>query len=324
MNTDKPNSRPESWDKYWHGTGTTGAFSAGGVSHPVIEAFWGEFFHSATSRYAEPVIIDVATGNGAVVESAIKAFGDNAPSITCVDISAAAIENVKSRFPDVTGIVSDALSMPLEDHSFDIVTSQFGVEYAGADAVFEAARLVKSGGRLTLLMHIDGGTVHKECQDSLAAIKAMQDCNFVALATELFRNGFAAVRGADRAPYDAAGSKFAPAVAAAEKIMDEYGNDVAGSTIARLYDDVARIHSRLPNYDPDEILAWLGGMDAELVAYGERMSSMLATASTEADFDALCERLRGQGFRLEIANELRSAEEPLGLAWAIIALRVEE
>ena len=64
MTSDKTSSHPESWDKYWHGTGTAGAFSAGGVSHPVIDAFWSGFFDSATDRYSEPAILDIATGNG--------------------------------------------------------------------------------------------------------------------------------------------------------------------------------------------------------------------------------------------------------------------
>ena len=166
------------------------------------------------------------------MQTALQVLGDESLAMTCVDISDAAIENAKQRFPTVTGIVSDATSIPLDDGSFDIVTSQFGVEYAGTDAVTEAARLDAPGGALGFLMHIENGSVHKECQDSLAAIDALRETNFVALAIELFRNGFAAVKGADRTPYDAAGSQFAPAVAAAEKIMNDFGTDVAGGTIA--------------------------------------------------------------------------------------------
>lgn len=323
MKSDNKTPHSESWDKYWHGTGASGAFSAGGVSHPVIDAFWSGFFRSATDRYSEPAVLDIATGNGAVIASALSAFGDAPTSISCVDISSAAIENVSKRFPGIDGIVADARSIPLDEQTFDIVTSQFGVEYAGADAVFEAARLVKPGGRLTLLMHVDGGKVHKECKDSLEAIQALQEAHFVGLATELFRSGFAAVKGADRAPYDAAGSAFAPAVAAAEDTITRYGNDVAGGMVAKLYNDIARIHGRLPHYDANEVLSWLEGMEQEVAAYGERMASMIATACKQPEFEDLCGQLRARGFTLEIANELRSSDEPLSLAWAVIALRGE-
>lgn len=323
MNSHDPKSNPASWDKYWHGTGTAEAFSAGGASHPGIQVFWSDFFQSITGRYAPPRHVDLATGNGAVVEASLNLLANDKPTVTCVDISESAIRNVEARFPGVVGVVSDAASIPLDDYGFDVVTSQFGIEYAGPDAVPEAARLVAPGGALGLLMHIEDGIVHKECEDSLAAIKAIRESDFVALAIELFRNGFAAVRGADRAPYDAAGSNFAPAVSAAERIMDEYGDDVAGGSIAKLYDDIARIHSRMPNYDPDEVLGWLSTMDDEMAGYSARMSSMLATASSRSAFEQVCAQLQSSGLKISMANELLVGEETRPLAWALVATRTE-
>lgn len=323
MNSHDPNSHPESWDKYWHGTGTAGAFSAGGASHPGIQVFWSDFFQSIIGRFAPPRHVDIATGNGAVVETALTLLANDKPAITCVDISESAIRNVETRFPGVAGVVSDATSIPLDDYGFDVVTSQFGIEYAGPNAVPEAARLVAPGGALGLLMHIENGSVHKECEDSLAAITAIRESEFVALATDLFRNGFAAVRGADRAPYDAAGTNFAPAVAAAEKIMDKYGDDVAGGSVAKLYDDIARIHSSMPKYDPDEVLGWLSTMDAEMAAYGDRMSSMISAASSRTEFEQVCTQLQSSGLKIGMASELLVGEETQPLAWALIATRSE-
>ena len=321
MNTNSPNSHPESWDKYWHGTGTTSAFSAGGASHPGLQVVWSDFFLALKGRFTPPRVLDLATGNGAVVESALLQLQAESPLVTCVDISESAIRNVVSRFPEVMGVVSDASSIPLESQGYDIVTSQFGVEYAGPDAIAEAARLVAKGGALGLVMHIENGSIHKECESSLAAIEATRDSNFVALATDLFRNGFAAVRGADRAPYDAAGTRFAPAVAAVEKVMDEHGNDVAGGTIAHLYDDVARIHSHMPNYDPEEVLGWLAQMDTELAAYGERMASMIAAAADKTACEQVCAQLLASGLEIHKADELLVGEETLPLAWALVATR---
>lgn len=321
MNSNDAESHAESWDKYWHGTGTAGAYSAGGASHPGLLVFWSDFLQSLTGRFAPPRLVDLATGNGAVVETALRLLEADGPAITCVDISESSIRNVEGRFPGVIGVVSDATSIPLEDQNFDIVTSQFGIEYAGPDAVTEAARLVAPGGAIGLLMHIKDGSVHRECEDSLAAITAIQNSNFVSLATDLFRNGFAAVRGGDRAPYDAAGSKFAPAVTIAEKTMDQYGDDVAGGTIARLYDDVARIHSRMPNYDPDEVLGWLSTMDSEMAAYGERMASMISVAGDKASCEQVYGKLLASGLEVQMADELLVGDEPLPLAWALIATR---
>lgn len=310
-----------SWDTYWKGTGTVGAFSAGGVSHPDITAFWRNYFTSVASRNESIRLLDVATGNGALVETALSIRDVGSTAITCVDISDAAIRNVKRRFPGVVGVIADALSIPLQDEQFDLVISQFGVEYAGPNAISESARLVASGGQLVLMLHIVDGIVYKECQASLEAIEKLQAANFIPLASAFFDAGFAAVRGADRHAYDAAGTQLSPAVQIAEAIMTEYGEGVAGDTIARLYSDVGRIHSELPKYEPDEVLDWLGSMERELQAYAKRMSSMMGAAITEAAFRDLCDQLTSSGFSLDRAEPLLPTGQVIPLAWVLVARR---
>ena len=107
----------------------------------------------------------------------------------------------------------------------------------------------------------------------------------------MFRTGFAAVRGADRAPYDAAATQLAPAVAILEGIMRKHGEHVADDTIVRLYNDVGRIHSEIVQYDGDEILHWLSQMSGELETYAGRMSSMCQSAIDRASFEKICDGL---------------------------------
>lgn len=310
-----------SWDAYWAGTGAIGAFSSGGVSHPAIDAFWDALFAGLDERADGLAMLDIATGNGAVVERALADRDAGALRVTCVDVSDAAIDNVVTRFPAVTGLVADAREIPLDDAQFDLVTSQFGVEYAGIDAISEAARLVAPGGRLAMLLHTDAGSIYRECDDSLGAIDALRNARFVPLAGAFLEAGFAAVRGGDRAPYDEAGRALSPAIEAAEKIVTRYGNDVAGGTIAKLYDDVARIHERIQHFDPDEVLQWIASMERELDAYRVRMASMKDAAIGSATFDKICRRLEQAGFELQRAEALEPAGDELAVAWILLARR---
>ena len=321
MNEPRSTSASSSWDTYWAGTGTTGAFSSGGVNHPAITAFWDSLFADIDAREPGYTMLDIATGNGAVVERALAAAGGDAIDVTCVDISDAAIDNVVARFPRITGIVADARDIPLDDARFDLVTSQFGVEYAGKDAINEAARLVAPGGLLATLLHTDTGSIFKECSDSLAAVTALQQARFVPLARAFFEAGFNAVRGGDRAPYDEAGRELSPAVQAAEQIITKYGENVAGGTVAKLYEDVARIHERIQHFDADEVLQWITAMDAELDAYNARMSSMMEAAINSPTFDKICGQLKKDGFELRQATALSPAGDTLPVAWALVATR---
>ena len=68
-----------SWNTYWHGTGDVGAYSSGGVSHPAIQAFWDEYFQTVQQEFDALKFIDIASGNGAVVERAREIFADAQP-----------------------------------------------------------------------------------------------------------------------------------------------------------------------------------------------------------------------------------------------------
>ena len=184
MNTE---SRPESdqvarsWDTYWQGTSAIRDWTAGGVSHPAITEFWEDCFRALKGLKERPAILDIGCGNGALAECALNLFGDAPLEITCVDISEAAISAIQARFPAVHGLVCDAGSIPLESGRFDIVTSQFGVEYAGPEAVEEAMRLVAPGGSLVLLMHFLAGSIYQDSSASLDAISRLQNARFIPL-----------------------------------------------------------------------------------------------------------------------------------------------
>jgi len=309
----------DSWDTYWHGTGDVGAYSSGGANHPVILAFWDEFFQMVKQDYSTPKIIDIASGNGAVLERALATFGDEQADFTCLDVSDAAITNIRGRFPHVNGIVTDARTIPLDSGSFEIASSQFGVEYAGLEAINEVARLLASGGRLALLLHSQGGSIHQECVESLDAIVQLQDSRFIPYAIAMFSAGFKAVGGADRAPYEAAAKQLAPAIGALEAIMKQYGPHVASDTIVRLYNDVDQIHQKIQNYEPTEVLEWLGRMEGELDAYAGRMSSMDESAIDNVAFEKTCDQLRSRDYTIERAEPLVAPDHDLPLAWVLIA-----
>jgi SAM-dependent methyltransferase len=310
-----------SWEPYWKGTGDAGAYGVGGVGHPAIAAFWDEFFSSAVARGVPLKMVDLATGNGAVVERALAVLSDEAIAVHCVDASPAAIENIGTRFPIVEGQVADVCSVPEPDGAFNIVTSQFGLEYAGQEAFGEAARLVAEGGVLAILAHHEGSRIHAECSAALDALCRMEEARFVPLASTFFEAGFAALNGADRGPYDEAGRRLAPAIAALEDIMRTHGEQVAGETVVRLYQDVGRIHSRIAKYDSREVLDWLVRLQGELSAYAARMKAMVDAAVDPDGFDSVCQSLIERGFGLRESGPFYAPGDDVPMAWALIATR---
>ena len=312
----------ESWDSYWQGAQTSGAYTGGGSSHPLVTSFWTHFFLIEKDRNSTPRIIDIASGNGAVVDCANTVFEGQLPDFTCLDVSESAIRILEERFPGVKGIVADAASIPLDSASFDIATSQFGVEYAGLEALEELTRLVASGGELALLLHHSGGTIHEQCKASLDATRQMQAAEFIPKCIAMFEAGFSTLQGGDRDRYSAAGKQFAPAIKTMEAILAQHGADVADGTILRLYRDVRTIHDRMRHYEASDVVGWLKKLQQETEAYAGRMASMLDVAIDDARFQQVCTDLTDQGFEILRAEPLASADQAPPLAWVLVAKKI--
>ncbi len=309
----------ESWDNYWLHAGNSSAYSRGGATHPAVRAFWVEFFAAARAEFDGPRLADVASGGGAVAEAALDGFGKGGVQLTCIDASATAIAALEKRFPDISAIVADAREMPLPSASFDIVCSQFGVEYAGLDAIAESLRLLSPGGRLALLLHHRGGGIHRQCAASLDAVRQLQSAGFIGKAGAMFEAGFRMLREGGRGEYEAAVKELMPAIRSVESIMRRHGRQVADGSIVKLYTDVREMTARLPNYDEGEVNAWLDRMRGEYGAYEGRMASMCEAAVDQDGFAEICAAVEAEGGKLLRHEALINADSGTALAWVLIA-----
>jgi hypothetical protein len=250
---------------------------------------------------------------------ALSQFSSDLLEVTALDISPAAVKNLTDRFPQVRGIVSDAANIPLPPAEFDLVTSQFGLEYAGLEAIEPALNLVASGGSIVLMMHIEGGLIHSDCQANSEALSMIGESQFIALAYSMFEHGFKAVAGEDRMAYDQAAKALAPTLTQVEAVLDQYGTDIAGGSILKLYNDIGTIHSKLPNYSAGDVLPWLNTMQTEMSTYAERMATMLNAAVSPLEFTGVCDTLTRAGFSLQNNSALNDQQTQQSLAWVLRA-----
>ncbi|MDH3548730.1 MAG: class I SAM-dependent methyltransferase [Gammaproteobacteria bacterium] len=312
------------WDTFWQGADDSKVGAAGGLSHPVFPGFWSMALGEFVAANPAGKVLDIGTGSGAVIEYLSQAPGANLENATCVDLSAAAINIVQERFPAVGGVVADANNIPLESGQFDLVTSQFGIEYAGATAADEAVRLLSPSGSLLFLIHIRPGELHRECIAAADALRRVTQSNLVPLAVEFFTAGFAAVQGGDREPYDSAARALNPAIKELEAIMTEHGEHVAGDMLIYLHTTLQNMHSRIQHYDPDEVFNWLTTIGKELEEHERRMLSMRDAAMDEEAFKAFCSSLDSKGLGIDKAMPMQVKGEQLPVAWLLQATRASD
>ncbi|MBL8235740.1 MAG: class I SAM-dependent methyltransferase, partial [Bryobacterales bacterium] len=110
----------------------------------------------ALARTALPLletgdVLDIASGDGVLAEL----LSPHAKRYVCIDTStrvvAAAGERLR-RFPNVEVREGDMHALPFKDGSFDLVVLMHALTYSAkpAQAVAEAARVLRRGGRLLL------------------------------------------------------------------------------------------------------------------------------------------------------------------------------
>lgn len=312
--------RAGDWDVYWRGTEANAAHREGGPQEPVLARFWGEFLGPRLAGDVDGGLLDLACGNGAVTGYARAAR----PELVswCSDYSGSALRELQKRYPGSHCVVADALRLPFADNSFAIVASQFGVEYAGPDAIASAGRLVVIDGWLALVLHLRDGEIYRECAANLGAADAIRASSVLVLARAAFAAGFALNAGTGSVEaFKQAERAFTPAVRRLEDILREWGPAAADGLPRQLYQDIAHMYQRMSAYEPGEVMGWLEGMTAELDAYVGRMSSMLDAAIDEPVLAEQCSALKQLGFGAIETGTLAMGDDDAAAAWWLTAQR---
>jgi SAM-dependent methyltransferase len=310
----KPGSVAADWEPYWRGSANSAALQ----SDMQLDQLWAGLFGQQSNGGKPTSLLDVACGNGAVTRVALQTW----PGLASwgLDLSPAALREYGNRYPGATGVVGDSLDMPFVDGSFDLVVSQFGLEYAGLGALEEMLRLVAPSGSIIAVMHLRDGAIFHECALNLNIVEELRGLRVMELARLAFGAGFALNAGRGKvADFRKAEGDFVPAVRGLEQLLKKYGSNIADGLLRQLYVDIAQMYQQLSAYAEEDVMAWIQGMEIELQAYSGRMQAMLAAAVGDAQCQQWCERLQARGFVLERKEKIALAAKTGNAAWLLTA-----
>jgi len=153
----KIGQRADIWSRYWAtGAQHSCAGSFGQQYEGAIGAWWQQVFEGLG---AHERVLDLATGNGAVLQLALKHCRSRTVRLDGVDAGQVAAAWTSALTADeqdhvrIHGGVSTE-SLPFGDQAFDLATSQFGIEYTDLDrTVAEVRRVLRAGGSLRCVLH---------------------------------------------------------------------------------------------------------------------------------------------------------------------------
>lgn len=130
------------------------------AAHDEIAEGYRRFFSAVTDYAVEPLldaaavragrrVLDVATGPGVV---AFRAANRGAVAVTGIDLAPRMLELAAAQYPRVDFRQADAENLPLADHSFDCVVSNFGLGHFPRPerALSEFVRVLTPGGAVAV------------------------------------------------------------------------------------------------------------------------------------------------------------------------------
>jgi SAM-dependent methyltransferase len=229
-------------------------------------------------------ILDVATGNGIVLAHAASAARARGRRFALTGVDLADIDPpryVRNLDPELRaatfrgGVAAE--SLPFADGSFDLVVSQYGIEYADLErALAEVARVLVPGGALVWLAHAADSEIARQHRAQAAEL----DFLLAAGGPVAAMHGIVAMLRARPAP-----DEIAAALTACRTAAADFSRAHPPAAIVReVLDGFAALVSRTSPTGADTLAAALTEAGRRLAAHRDRIGSLLDAVLTPERF----------------------------------------
>jgi len=294
-------ARQAVWSRYWaHGAAHSCGGSYGNRYEGALAAFWRAAFASLAPRAR---LLDIATGNGPLPRLLLDADPAGTSSCDAVDLAELAPAWLAELAPAQRARVrfhgrQPAETLPFADGQFDLVISQYGLEYTDlARSVPELLRVLKPGGRVRLVVH------HKEARPVVLAAAELEHMEWLAVPDGLLVTFEALLPALARAATEQGRAALAGDVAANanrarfNRLQTEATQLAAGSAcpdiLLETREHLQGIMNLTMAHGAGQGLAALGRLRADLDDAALRLAELRRYALDEVGAQALCGALAG-------------------------------
>ena len=237
-------------------------------------------------------VLDVATGNGVLLGYAAVAAENNGNRFSLTGVDLAEIDplhyvsNLPAGLQDATFIGgTPAERLPFRDAEFDVVVSQYGLEYADLDrALGEVERVLDSGGRLIWLAHSDDSEVVRQNRDQSEQVKYL-----LAAGSPLVEMDRFVARIKKRKNPEYAAQRLTAALAEAEGYCR---TNPPSNVIREVCTVLAETARNWQAYRPVDLERMCNDSRKRLLAHRQRINDLLAAVLSPARIHAIRSRLQ--------------------------------
>lgn len=267
------NKSNRGWRHYWRENRLAACVPDYPDSAAAIETHWTEFFSTLP---AATRVLDIATGNGVLLVWATRAARLAGRELTLTGIDLADIDPARflpEHRSDLAGVrfigATAAESLPFPDDSFDVVVSQYGLEYADLEpALSEAARVLTPGGQLHWLAHGDESRIVAQARARLIDIDLMLSSEGAFAEMKRYVEARVRSRGVNRATRD-----LTEALRTAEAHCAAHP---PATLVSELCGGILNTANQFEKYHPDDIEFWLNENRKRLRGQRQRTRDLLS------------------------------------------------
>ncbi len=302
-------SKDTGWSEYWDQEGSGGeVFVSGrGERHPALAAHWQRVFGGLGPGTR---VLDIASGAGSIFATLPEGHD---LALTAIDIAGEALAALSERIAGVETVLASAGDLPFSDRSYDLVVSQFGIEYAGIPAFAEAARVVADGGYLAVLAHIEDGYIDGNNKAQLAEADLVRSSQFIPKAVALTEAAF----GGDAKRLRELEEDFVPLI----RTLGDAARRCPRGVHSYLLAGFRQLYENRQRYDCGDITGWLDGMQGEVDRTVDRLTRMRAAALSDDGVKTVGDLIAGAGLTDFVAEPFTTPSNDIPVAWDLRARR---
>jgi SAM-dependent methyltransferase len=318
--------RRTAWSRYWKQDvlhSLPGSFQ--GTYAGEIGRFWQRQLVSLDASHR---VLDIATGNGAIPQLICHACANDMPRVDAIDLAEVMPDWVGSQPAHCraalhfhAGVSAEAL--PFADASFDLATSQYGIEYCdAARAISEIVRVLKPEGRVALLLHHRGSRLAEVAREELRLTDwLLRDQGFLdqLVAIVPWVAQAASAEGRERLRADAAANRARDDF---NHAMQALASEAAASPFPDLLEEArafsAQALGALRSAPPADVLSHCRAHREALCDARLRYAELCECAMDEDMMEAFARRLATHGL-VDIVHAPISHENGLLMGWTLTA-----
>ena len=302
----------QGWKDYWKEDRSASCVPERASTAREIREWWIERFAGMPDACR---ILDVATGNGVLLAHAAIAAEREGRGFALTGVDLADIDPLRyvsdlpaslreARF--IGGIAAERL--PFGDAGFDVVVSQYGLEYADLHrALAEVERVLAGKGRLLWLAHSEDSSVVRQNREQGAEVEFL-----LAAGGPLHAMRQLVAKISKRKRLEHAGKRLRSALVEAEEYCRAHPPAKVVDEVCTVLADTAQ---RWQFYHPDDLDEMLADSRKRLIAHRQRINDLQRAVLSPERLEAVRARLRQAAWDDVAFSALRvgTASTPIGI-----------